>query len=88
VSPYVELDSASEVLFRKLWVRGGCRQGLGIVKNARLNEGQFRYGFYTLQGGLCEAKGAIDGIFSNLPRWPNVRCIAPLEKDFGIPGGI
>jgi len=86
VSPYV--DALNLHLKSYLEYRGFevvAVSGLGIVKNAHLTQVSFDTAYTLAKETFLKAKASVDGIFLTCPRWPTVRCIAPLEKDLGVP---
>ena len=86
VSPYVEaLNQHLKSYFEYCGFEVVVVRGLGIVKNADLTKVSFDTAYTASKEAYLKAKGAIDGIFLTCPRWPTVRCIAPLERDLGIP---
>lgn len=86
VSPYVE--ALNQHLKSYLEYRGFevvAVSGLGIVKNAHLTKVSFDTAYTLSKETFLKAKGSVDGIFLSCPRWPTVRCIAPLERDLSVP---
>ena len=86
VSPYVEeLNRHLKSYLEYCGFEVPVIKGLGIVKNVDLSKGTPEQTYRMCKEAFMEAKGKIDGVFFQCPRWPTVESIELFEKDLGIP---